>query len=158
MTIWSQAFHVETPHHSIWSEFTAHVSSPLEGDSVIEENTIRENVVKCPFLLKSQNDKSFHCSQNRQAQVSCKNDSFDTLQNKSQGKIENRPKTSTSAGRVSEEPSERHMTWRSSVFLLQLGVGHAVTGRRDINTEPFTNTEKSRSSCEVFQINHTLKK
>lgn len=87
-----------------------HVSSPLEGDSVIEENTIRENVVKCPFLLKSQNDKSFHCSQNRQAQVSCKNDSFDTLQNKSQGKIENRPKTSMSAGQVSEEPSERHMT------------------------------------------------
>lgn len=77
---------------------------------LLKKTQSRENVVKCPFLLKSQNDKSFHCSQNRQAQVSCKNDSFDTLQNKSQGKIENRPKTSMSAGQVSEEPSERHVT------------------------------------------------
>lgn len=55
-----------------------------------------------------------------------------TLKNKTQGKIENKPKSSTLAERVTEEPSERHVTWkkRSSVFLLQLSVEHRRRQRK----------------------------
>lgn len=88
MTIWNQ-------HHKLISSAGVSEEKPIRSSrgrqSYYRKQAEPERMwSSVPFLLKSQNDKSFHSSQNGQAQESCKNDSFDTLQNKSQGKIENR--------------------------------------------------------------------
>lgn len=71
--------------------------------------------------------------------------------------MENRAKTSTSAGRVSGEPSERPMTWRSSVFRLQLSVRHTSQKPERYKHRNLYRHRGEQVFCEVFKINHTLK-